>query len=145
MKCYQSILDKLNARLTTLKPHQWREQNDWKKEFDTKVSFFKKKDFAQEIEAFKKTETYRLCPVYKRPKTPDVDDIDLSLKKPQDIPKWKAEVCKQIPREKRPIRIVQDEDIKSFQASALWHKYNAARTTFRIEKIPLPNVNEIRR
>ena len=143
---FKIIADKLNQRLNPLRPHQWREQNDWKKEFDTKVSYFRKKDFSQEIEAFKKTETYRCCPVYKRPKTPDVDNIDLILKKPLEILKiWKTEVSKQIPREQRPISIVQHIDIKSFQASELWKKYNAARTTFRIDKIPLPKVNEIAR
>ena len=63
---------------------QWCQQADWEKEFEEKKeSGFptqKKKSWVQQIKNFKDLDTYKSCPVAIRPKTPEINEINLNAK-----------------------------------------------------------------
>ena len=124
-----------------LKNFQWCQQTDWEKEFEE----LKKIKWASQIKNFKRLDTYKSCPVAIRPKTPDINEINLDSKSNEAVFKaihnWKSSFDTLIPPDKKSIRQISTEDMNKFKQSDLWNRYQEARKNLLVEKIGNPYRN----
>lgn len=124
----------------------WCQQADWEKEFEKKKELDfatqKKKSWADQIKNFKNLDTYKCCPVAIRPKTPEINEINLNSKSDKVVFKpihnWRSSFDTLVPHEKKPLWQISKEDMKKFKQSDLWKRYQEARTNLLVEKIGNP-------
>ena len=130
----------------------WCQQDEWEKVFkeqvESKFSILKKKAWADQVKSFKSSNTYKSFPVSVRPKTPDINEINLNSKNNKVIFKalydWRQNFSNLLPREKKPIHEIAREDLEKFKMSDLWKRYEKARGNFLVEKIQKPDHGHIK-
>ena len=130
----------------------WCQQDEWEKVFkeqlESNFSVVKKKVWADQVKSFKSSNTYKSCPVSVRPKTPNINEINLDSKNNKVIFKalhdWRQNFSALLPREKKPIAEIAKEDLEKFKKSDLWKNYEKARLIVLVEKIKKPDYGHIK-
>ena len=138
-----------HGKQSLLKIFQWCQQTDWEKEFEENKELDfptqKKKSWAHQIKDFKNSGTYKSCPVAMRPKTPEINEINLNSKHGKVVFKalhdWRRSFDTLLSPEKKPLLQISKEDMKNFKQSDLWKRYQEARANFLVEKIGDPHRN----
>ena len=133
-----------------LKIFQWCQQADWEKDFEEKKELDfptqKKKSWANQIKNFKNLDTYKSCPVAIRPKTPEINEINLNATNNKVVFKalhdWRNSFDTLVPLEKKSLWQTSKEDMMNFKQSDLWKRYQEARTNLLVEKIGNPYRNK---